>query len=84
MEFKIIVKSSAKGPVDQYIANLKNAGRVGPGESEMHILRNFEGVDIVFHAEGYNHDLYAELKRHVCYIVNTVKTPTGASVIGWF
>lgn len=84
MEFKIVVTSKHIGPIDQYIANLKNVGRVSPGECEMHILRNADGVDIIFHAEGYNPELYAELKRHVCYITRTVSIPVGAEVMGMF
>ena len=84
MEFKIVVSSRHKGPIDQYIANLKNIDRVAPGVSEMHILRNFDGVDIIFHAKGYDPEVYAELKKHVCYIVKAVRVPAGAEVVGMF
>lgn len=84
MEFKIIVLSRHKGPIDQYIADLQNIDRVSPGAAEMHILRNFDGVDIVFHAEGYDPEVYSELKRHVSYIMKAVRIPPGAEAMGMF
>lgn len=82
MEFKIIVSSRHTGPVDRYIMDLKNIDRVCPGGCEMHILRTTSGADIIFHADGYDPELYNEVHRHAHYILNTVKVPAGAHVVG--
>lgn len=82
MEFKIIVSSRHSGPIDRYITNLKNIGRTYPVGCEMHILRTADGVDIIFHAEGYNPELYKEVHRYVHYVLNTVMVPPGAHVVG--
>lgn len=84
MEFKITVTSKFKGPIDQYLINLKNADKTTPGDAEMHILRTFYGVDIIFHAEGYDQSSYAALSSHAYHILETVKVPSGADVVGWF
>ncbi|UOX40438.1 hypothetical protein UGMREWDR_CDS0123 [Aeromonas phage GomatiRiver_11] len=82
MEFKIIVRSRAKGSIDQYISNVK-ASIAPPAGVNVHYLRHTDGMDIIYHADGYEPNLYAEIQRHVAYILNTVRVPTGADVMGW-
>ena len=48
----------------------------------MHILRTTSGADIIFHADGYDPELYNEVHRHVHYILNAIRVPAGARVVG--
>ncbi|QBX32739.1 hypothetical protein Asfd1_113 [Aeromonas phage Asfd_1] len=82
MEFKIIVRSREERAIERYISDVKRLRSV-PNGAEMHMLRNFDGVDIVFYAEGYDPELYAALKRHCVYIANTVRTPGDVDYVGW-
>lgn len=84
MEFKIVVNSNYKGPIDQYINNLRDVNKVLPDGSEMHILRNADGVDIIFYAAGYEPELYAKLKSHASYVIGMIPVPHGAQVTGMF